>query len=117
MGGTSESGDPEEALSLMYRYKYEYEYNEDGLYTRKTTYTWRDWLGEYSLESDLTYEYHYISGGAVDLPYSNDFNAENSFEGLDVMALGRTSSQLYDNTGQSGTGYPVSAGSEPETRR
>lgn len=113
MGGTSESGDPEEALSLMYRYKYEYEYNEDGLYTRKTTYTWRDWLGEYSLESDLTYEYHYISGGAADLPYSNDFNAENSFEGLDV-ADGNKDGNTWQWDGQAASCTTTQGNPEPD---
>lgn len=112
MGGTSEE-DPEEALSLMYRYKYEYEYNEDGLYTRKTTYTWRDWLGEYSLESDLTYEYHYASGGAADLPYSNDFSTESSFEGIDV-ADGNQDGNTWHWDGQSASCTSAAAHPEPD---
>lgn len=81
---TSEEG----SWSLMNKYKYEYEYDDKDNITKKTTYVWRDYLGEYATESVLTYEYFYGSNDALELPYSNSFDEESSFDGFTTSGTG-----------------------------
>lgn len=76
------SGGEEPSWALMYRYKYEYEYDTDGNITRKTKSVWRDYLEDYEVESDLTYEYFYGTNDALELPYSNHFDSADSFDGF-----------------------------------
>lgn len=80
-GGDSGSETAEE-WTLLERHKYEYEYNADGNVSRKVTSVWRDYLDDYEVESDLTYEYFYGSNDALELDYANNFDAENAFDGF-----------------------------------
>lgn len=96
----SENGDTEGKWSLMYRYKYQYEYDAKDNITKKTTLVWRDYLGEYDTESVLTYEYFYGSNEALELPYSNNFDADDSFDGYTASG-----------SGEAGAGWKLGNGS------
>lgn len=85
---STDTSDEEDNWSLMNRYKYEYEYDEKGNISKKTTLAWRDYLGEYETESVLTYEYFYGSNEALELPYTNNFDAEDSFDGMTTAGSG-----------------------------
>lgn len=84
----------------MYRYKYQYEYDAKDNITKKTTLVWRDYLGEYDTESVLTYEYFYGSNEALELPYSNNFDADDSFDGYTASG-----------SGEAGAGWKLGNGS------
>lgn len=85
---STDTSDEEDNWSLMNRYKYEYEYDEKGNISKKTTLAWRDYLGEYETESVLTYEYFYGSNEALELPYTNNFDADGSFDGMTTAGSG-----------------------------
>lgn len=85
---SSETTDEEDSWSLMYRYKYEYEYDDKGNITKKTIYAWRDYKGDYEVQSVLSYEYFYGSNDALELPYSNNFDEEGAFDGFTTSGTG-----------------------------
>lgn len=64
----------DDVWGISERNKYEYTYDEYGNISRKVTYKWTDWLEQWDLLSDLTYENHYVKkSDALELPYRKDF--------------------------------------------
>ena len=82
---TKDSAKPladENAWVRLTSYKYEYTYNPEGKISRLVTYWWFDDLSDYDVYSDLTYEYFYGSNDALELDYSNNFDAADALEGF-----------------------------------
>lgn len=75
-------GGTEAEWARMYSYKYEYTYDNAGNVSRRVEYWWSDEEADYTIYSDLTYEYHYSSNDALELPYSNNFDTAGALDGF-----------------------------------